>query len=149
MLPTKAVRLQLGELLAADTTTLAPATANEIVLIKEPFVPTETLAIGDLVVADFDGSTPIAGETGAQQVANDPATGDQIITIKEPLGGWRWETTGVTNLPQTIFGFALLDNTLADLYAVETLATPVTLTDAGQEINIGTAKFRVVAAPLS
>lgn len=150
MLPMKDVRLQLGELLAADPTTLAPAgAANKIALIMAAFTPDEVLVVGDLTLATFDGSTPIAGATGTQQVGNDPATGQQIITNKEPLGGWRWETTGLTNLPQTIYGWALLDTALAVLLGVELLPTPVALTEIGQEINIGTAKLTVVEQPMT
>lgn len=150
MLPMLALRLQLGELLAADDTTLAPAgAANKIALIAGPVTPDENLVVGDIDLASFDGSTPIAGATGTQQAGIDPVTGDQIVTIKEPAGGWRWESTGVTNLPQTIYGFALLDATLAELLAIGMLPVPVTITAAGQEINIGTATFRFVASPMS
>lgn len=149
MLPVKAVRLQLGELLAADATTLAPAmSANKIALVQSAFVPSETLVIGDLTLATFDGSTAKAGATGTQQVGNSPATGDQIITITEPIGGWRWETTGVTNLPQTIYGFALIDNAGAVLLGTALLPTPLTLQEAGQEINLGAVQMTMVLQPL-
>lgn len=150
MIPTKAVRLQLGELLADDATTLAPAAnANELILLKDAFVPTEDLVIGDLTEADFDGYAPIGGAIGTQQAGVDPATGDQIVTNKEPLGGWRWEVTGATNLPQTIYGFALTDSTGATLLASELLAEPITLTAIGDEINVGVAQLRIVAQPIS
>jgi hypothetical protein len=149
MLPVRSVRLQLGILLAADTTTLAPATANKIALVKAPFVPAEDLALGDLTLADFDGSTPIAGSTGAQPVAIDPATGDQIITIKDPLGAYRWVTSGITNLPQTIYGYALVDNAAAVLLATALLPVPVTLTAAGQQIDLGAVTMVLVQQPIS
>lgn len=149
MLPTKAVRLQLGELLAADATTLAPAMdANQIALVKSAFVPDENALIADFTLADFDGSTPIAGATGTQQVGNDPATGDQIITIKEPAGGWRWESTGVTNLPQTIYGAILMDDGGTTLLGMMLLDTPLTIAEAGQEINLGSVKMTMVLQPI-
>jgi hypothetical protein len=137
-------------LLAADTTTLAPAvTANKISLIKAPFTPSENLVIGDLTLADFATSTAIAGTLGAQLVGTDPATLDQVITIKDPLGGYRWITTALTNLPQTIYGFALTDSTLATLLAVAVLPAPVTLQEVGQFIDLGSVQLTIVTRPIS
>lgn len=150
MLPMKALRLKLGTALAADSTSLAPAvTANEIKLYKEDFTPDESLVAGDMVEADFDGYAAIVGATGSQQTGIDPVTGEQIVTIKEPLGGWRFITTGVTNLPMTIYGFGLQITGGGALLAVERLATPVTLTESGQEVNLGTCKLRFVLNPMS
>lgn len=150
MLPVKSVRLQLGELLAADATTLAPATnANKVALIASPFTPSENLVIGDLTLATFTGSTPLAGATGTQQVGVSPSTGDQIITIKDPAGGYRWECTATPTAPETIYGFALMDNAGAVLLAVEAFDTPITISASGEEINLGTVKMTMVADPLS
>lgn len=150
MLPVKSVRLQLGELLAADDTTLAPATdANKVALIASPFTPSENLVIGDLTLATFTGSTPLAGATGTQQVGVNPATGDQIITIKDPAGGYRWECSATPTAPETIYGFALMDNAGAVLLAVEAFDTPITISASGEEINLGTVKMTMVADPLS
>jgi len=148
--PTLAVQAQLGELLAADATTLAPAAdANEIVLVNAAFVPSTELAIGDLSIADFDGSTPKALGVGTQLCGFDPTTGEQVITMKDPAGGLVWETTGVTNLPQTIFGFAMTNDDGTVLLASELLPEPVTLTAAGQIVSIGQATLRLVAVPMS
>jgi len=149
MTPIKAIRESLGALLAADTAWLATVTANKISLVMAAFTPSEDLVFADLTLATFDGSTALSAGTGEQQVGNDPLTNEQLVTIKEPAGGWRWETSGVTNLPQTIYGFALSDNTLATLLATALLDTPITLTEAGQEINLGTVRFTVVLEPLA
>lgn len=149
MLPMRALRLALGELLAADVATLAPVVGNKIALIAANFDPGEDLVVGDLTLATFDGSTPLVLGSGVQPVGIDPATEDQRITMKDPAGGLRWEVTGTTDLPQNIFGFAMLDTTLADLLAVEAFDLPITLTEVGQEIVIGTARFTLVAQPMS
>jgi len=150
MIPVKSLRLQLGELLAADATTLAPAAnGNKIALINAAFVADENAVIGGLSFADFDGSAPKVCGTGDQQAGIEPATQDQLITMLEPAGGFRWETTGVTNLPQTIYGFALTDNAGAVLLGVEQLDAPVTLTALGQEINLGAVQMRIVTNPIS
>jgi hypothetical protein len=150
MRPNVALRLELGTLLAADPATLAPAVnGNKIALVMQPFVPTEDLIATDLTYATFTGSTPIQGSTGAQLTGVDPATGEQVLTIKAPLGGWRWHTTATTNLPETIYGFALLDSTLASLYAVQLLPTPIALTESGQEIDLGAVTITFVLQPMN
>ncbi len=150
MLPTLAVRLQLGNLLAADTTTLAPAaSANKIALIKEPFNYDENQTASSLTFADFTGATPIAGETGSQATGIDPTTLDQIITILDPVGGYRWITGDAVNLPQTIYGAALTDNAGTTLLALLQLNPPILLQEAGQQIDLGTVTMTLNPQPIS
>jgi len=149
MLPTKSVRQQLGILLAADTTTLAPVAANKVALVMAPFVPSENLVLADLTLADFTGSTPIAGVAGAQLVGTDPATLQEVITNKAPAGGWRWITTALTHLPETIYGYALIDNAGATLIATATLPQPVTLSEIGDFIDLGSLELTFVLQPIS
>lgn len=150
MIPTKSVRKQLGELLAADATTLAPpADANVVRLIVEPFTPDENLVPGDLTFASFNGSTALAAGTGTQPCGIDPATGQQIVTIKEPAGGWRWECGATPSPAQTVYGYALLNDDSTVLLGVGVLDDPVAITEAGQEINLGTVKFTLNEAPIS
>jgi hypothetical protein len=149
MVPLKAVRLQLGELLAGDTTTMAPVTGNKMVLIKTAFVPNENIVLADLDQADFDGSTALVCGSGVQPVGIDPSTQDQVITIKSPVGGFRWETSGLTNLPQTIYGYALMDNAAAVLLGSELLDTPILLSAVGEEIDLGSVKMTIVTEPIS
>lgn len=146
----KALRLKMGTLLAADAATLAPATdANLVGLFANNLTPSEDLIIGDVTPATFGGYAALAAGTGAQGVAIDPLTGDQIITIKEPAGGWRWVTSNATNLPQTVYGFYLTNDAEDTLFAVGLLTTPITLQEAGQQINLGSVTFTVVAQPLT
>lgn len=150
MLPTETVRLQLGALLAADATTLAPVTnANKIALIAAPFSLVETIPLASLTLATFTGATPKAGETGPQEVGLDPVTGMQVIQISPPVGGYRWITGDTVNLPQTIYGFCLLDSTLAILLAIAQLPVPITLTAAGQFIEIDPVNLTIVSQPVS
>jgi len=149
MLPMSALRLSLGNALAEGAILSQPANAMIVRLIIAPFAESENLVVGDLTFADFDGSTGLDVALDDQQVGVDPVTGLQRVTLIEPLGGWRWETTGVTNLPQNVYGAALLSNASAALLAVMTLITPVTLDAVGQEINLGTLSFTFVPQPLS
>lgn len=150
MLPMAALRLKLATLLADDTSSLAPAVnANKIALVTSPFTPEETLTVADLTLASFTGSTPIAGAAGDQGVALDPVTGQQLITILAPAGGWRWVCTAAPATPQTIYGFALLDAALDTLLGVELLTTPVTISAVGQEIDLGAVTIDFVLQPMS
>jgi len=122
---------------------------NVIALVMSPFTENENMVVGDITLATFTGSTPIEGTTGAQTTGIDPVTQQQVIEIKPPLGGYRWETTDTVNLPQTIYGYALLTNDLATLLAIKTFDDPITLQDADQFIDVDSATMRFVLQPLS
>jgi len=148
MLPVKAVRLLIGETLATIVPLDQASALNRVALVMAPFTPSEDLALGDLTLATFDGSTAKTVALGAQQVGIDPTTGEQRITVPDVVGGWRWETTGTTNLPQTIYGFVLYDSTgPGPLIASETLPSPVTLTEVGQEIIVGKVQIAISLEP--
>lgn len=150
MLPMQAVRLQLGTLLAADATTLAPAsTPNKVALIVAPFTPQETLVVADLTLASGNGLDPLAGIAGAQGVAQDPISGAQIITLLPPATGWRWVTSGSFASPITVFGAALTDSTGATLFAVEQLAAPITVEAPGYQVELDPLQMTFVLQPLS
>lgn len=149
MLPMIALREALGTLLAADVATLAPVAANKIALIAAAFANDENLVLGSLVFATFTGSAPKAGAAGAQGVGNDPATGQQIITILAPVGGWRFVCTVAPGAPETIFGFALTDSAGAVLLGAELLPVPITITLAGDEIDLGAIPITFVLQPMS
>lgn len=148
MLPTRAVRLQLGELLGADATTLAPVAANKIALIAADFTPDENLVLGDLTLATFTGSAPKAGATGAQGVGIDPLTGDQVITILPPAGGYLFECTVAPGAPETIFGYALVDNAAAVLLGVVKFPDAFTIENVGDQVDCGNPTMRLVAQPI-
>lgn len=150
MQATQAIIDAMAALLGADTGTLAAGTPFvEVALVKAPFTPGPDLVLADLTLADFDGYAALHAASAATQVFKDPATGENIIQVREPAGGWHWATTGVTNLPQTIHGFALLDPTGATVYGAELLDAPVVLTASGQGVDIPEARFRLNAQPLN
>lgn len=150
MQSTLALREKANQLLAADAATLAPATdANTMCLVKSNFNPTEQITVDDLELADFDGSAPLEVETGTQPEGLDPVSSASVITLKPPAGGWRWETTGVTNLPQTIYGRALMNDDQTILFAVEKFTTPIILTASNQVINLAPATLTQAANSLT
>jgi hypothetical protein len=142
---TKALREKAAQLLAADSATLAPASdANKLMLLKAQPAENENVAIGDLSEADFDGSAALLCGTGTQPEGLDPNSADAVISIKPPAGGFRWETTGGTNLPQTIYGVALVNNDKSVLFGVQRI-TPVTLTATNQVVEVGPIQIRQMA----
>jgi hypothetical protein len=150
MLPVKSVRTALGTLLAANAATLAPAAdPNEINLIAADFTPTENLVIGDLTLASGDGLDAIPGATGTQLVGIDPVTQEQIVTIKEPAGGWHWQLTGPKTPAVTIYGFALTTEAAAALLATQKLDVPITVENIGDLVDIGSATLRFVLQPMT
>lgn len=137
MLPSRAIRMAAITRLASDPATLAQAAdANVIALVKNNFNPGEDLEVGDLELADFDGSTPLAVGLNTQPTAFQPGTDDSVIDLIAPVGGFRWETTGITNLPQTIYGWALLNEALDTVLASGVFETPPVLTVINQVVEV-------------
>jgi hypothetical protein len=151
MLPMQAVRLQLGVLLAADPTTLAPAgTGNKVAVIIAPFTPVETLVAADLTLATTNGLAAVVCATGTQAAGLDPVTGAQIITlIPGAAPGFYWLTSGTFPPSITVYGYALLDNAETTLLAVAPLNTPVVLTQTGQVLDANPLIFQFVLQPVS
>lgn len=150
MLPMIALRQALGTLLAADATYLAPATnANKIALIGAPFTLSENLTVGALTLLSANGLGPILGAVGAQEVALDPVTQAQIITLVPGAGsGWRWVSSGTFTGPITVYGFALCDNALANLWAAASLPQPIVINAAGYQVDLDPVQITFVLAPM-
>jgi len=146
VIPSKFTRLTIGASLAAHTVVF-PVAGSEIMLFVNNITPTENTVIGDLTEATFDGYARLDAEAPPMASALDPTTGDQRVTVNEPAGGWRWETSGLTDLPQTIYGFALISGGV--LRGIEMLPVPLVLEEADQEVNLGTVRFTIVQTPLS
>jgi len=142
MTPSNAILDAIANLFANDPATIAPvALAVHVHLAKAAFTPTPSLDIASLVEASFDGGSPLSAGVGPQQEFLDPASGQRIVQLLEPSGGWHWVTTGITDLPQTIFGWYATDNTDAVLYGSGLLAIPVVLNAIGQGIDIPQIRY--------
>lgn len=149
MQPTSVILSALQTLLAEDVTTLANATALHVHLIKAPFTPGDNTDFTTLTEADFTGHTALHAGTGNQQMFRDPVTGELVVQMLEPAGGWHWVTGDTVNLPQTIYGYVLTDHTDLITYASSLLPTPVLLQAAGDGVNVDQVKFNFVLEPLS
>ena len=138
MQPTRALWRRGADLLAADATTLAPAiNANHVHLTMAPFTPNLDMVLGDFTEATFDGYAVKDIGVGAQPIFYSVQTGLLTIVLEDPAGGYVWATTGVTNLPQTIYGAYLTDNADAVLLGAMQLDNPVTLQASGEGLSFG------------
>ena|SRR5258708_36292440 len=149
MFPTQAIIDQLAALLAADATTIDNAVLCKVALVKAPFTPGPFLLPADLTLSDFGGSTPKALGAVPGPLFKDPTTGQWIIQLDEPAGGWHWQTTGAALLPQTVYGFALFNNGLTILYGTELLPTPIVLTGFPQGFDVPDVRFTLNQSPLT
>jgi hypothetical protein len=150
MIPTQAMLDAVATEIATDTTVLANALFNQVFLIAAPFVPGAGLTIGGLVLASFTGSSPISNTSAVMLKYTDPLTGEWLVEIPPPVGGWHWQVnTNLTNLPQTIYGYGVMDNTGAILWGTNLLPTPLLLTAIGQGVDVPRVNFRLSAQALS
>lgn len=137
MTPTKTLLDRWLDLLAADATTLAPpALAVRVHLAKAAFTPGPNLTVATFVEADFAGYAAKGVAVGAQPVFTDPITGLKVLQLIEPVGGWSWTTTGLTLLPQSIFGFYVTDDANAVLHGMARFDVVFNLTESGQGVWI-------------
>lgn len=145
MTPTNVILDRLAEILATDADTLAPvADELHVHLFTNGLTPNPGMVIGDFTLATFDGSTPLEAGVGPQQNFYDPVTGRRTVQLIEPLGGWHWVTTGVTALPQDIYGYVVTDNTDAIVYGAARFDNPVNLTASGQGLDIPEIRFELI-----
>jgi|SRR5215210_4148944 len=123
------------------------ATNYVIALFKNPLTPAPELTFADLVLADFTGYNQLSLSDNIPNFGIDPLSGDYVGTLLPPAGGFRFEVDNTAgNLPQTIYGWALLDTAGTLLLGTELIDPPVTLTAAFQVIDLGNLTLRI--APL-
>jgi hypothetical protein len=147
----KSLRERLGALLAADALSLAPATTgNEVHLIGSAFALSENLLITDLTLLTGNGLDPVICAAGVQEVALDPVTSEQIITLVPAAGsGFRWVTSGTITVPITVYGAALTDNAGGNLLAALQLPTPVVFHGPGYQLDLDPQTFTLVLTPIN
>lgn len=143
MIMARSVSAGMASYLAADVGTLAPvADPIKIGLITELFVPSCDLLIADVTISALPGLAPIAGVVGPQHESLDPVTGENIVEVKEPLGGFRWETPGDFVGIVTVYGYALTNNAGTILYGTQLVNPPLALIAPNQALSAGPFQFR-------
>lgn len=141
---------RLATILSTDTGSLAPAAGGvKVHLASAPFNPAPSLLLAGLTEATFQGYAALLAATGAQMEFVDPVTGNRVVQLQEPAGGWHWATTGAVGLPMTIYGIYVTDNGVTVLYGSQLFSTPVVLTASGQGIDQGQVRFQLAPPTIS
>lgn len=143
MIPSRTLAATLSTLLAADTTLLANAVANKVGLITAPFTESLDRVMADLTIAASNGLDPVAGVAGAQLESVDPVTGELLVEIKTPAGGFRFETSSAPSPAITVYGFALGNGAMTTLIATYRLTTPIVLNAINQSITAPPLVLRI------
>jgi len=143
MIPTTAIFRRAVDLLASDTVTLGITTPpNKIMLIADAFAPLPGLTIGDLTPATFNGSAPKAATGGPCPTGQNPVTGQYELQVPPPSGGFRFECAVAPGSPETIYGWAYINDDSTTLYGTDVLDTPVVITNVNDFVEIDAADFR-------
>lgn len=148
MTPTTLIIKSITDLIAADVANLAAAAAKHVHLIMSNFTPGPGTDFTLLTEATFTGSTALNAASGAQQSFQDAVSTRRVIQLVEPLGGWHWITGDLVNLPQTIYGFCVTDLANAVTFGSELLPSPITLSGAGQAIDLPNVRMTLSLTPL-
>jgi len=149
MIPTKVIEDAMAGLLAADTNTLAKVLPPKVHLIAAAFVPGENLDFTVLTEASFPGYAALAATSGTQQSFNDPTTGDNVVQLLEPAGGWHWQANATVTPNQTIYGYVVTDNASLITYGGQLFSTPIVLAVSGDAIDQGQVRFNIPRGVIS
>jgi hypothetical protein len=144
MIPTQFIVDKVRTLLATDTGSLAAVAAMKVRLAQNAFVPAPSRVLADFTIATFGGYADLLAGIGNAQQFNDPATGGRVAQLLEPAGGWHWQATGAA-LPQTIYGYYVVDNAGVQVLGCALFTTPVVLTANGDAIDV--ANIRITFPP--
>lgn len=147
--PSSLIADGINKAIATDTTYLANVAAMKLHLIVSPFTPSPALVFASLTEASFGGYVVLSPTIGAQGYGTDPLTGQGVVYLQPPIGGFRFAPTSSTGLPQTVYGWVLTDNASANILASAVFFTPIPLTGAGQIVEVNDLLFTVNANPLS
>jgi len=147
VVPSQFIIDRVRALLAGDTTTLAAAAAMKVRLAQAAFVPGPTLTIASFTIATFTGYADLLAGIGTAQQFNDPG-GGRVAQLLEPAGGWHWQATAGTGLPQTIYGYYVVDNGATQLYGSALFTTPVVLSGTGDAVDIPQIRITLPAGAL-
>lgn len=102
--------LMLTELGAATPSFNALAGDLYLHLVKGDFTPELDTDFTSVTEADFVGYTVRKIDGANRDFRYDPLTNEGQLVIPAPTGGLTYATSDVTNLPQTIYGLVLSDD---------------------------------------
>lgn len=153
MKPQPNLLARIGKTLVADTAGLGlAATPFKVLLVNVDFDEDDDLDPSAMVaaIATTNGlSTIIPLEVGSQLESIDPATGDIIVTLKTPLGGWRWESTATPGTPETVYGLVVVNEDEDKVYGSKKLSEQFVCNANNQAVDFGTLSFRIPVAGIT
>lgn len=135
--PTNVLVQAASEAVAADASSLADAMGLKVHLCTDNIDPDGVTDFTALTEVTFMGGTAKTATMGAAQEGRDPATGRRLITIPEPVGGWRWECTMDIDPGETARLVVVTDNASAVTYSAAKIEPPVTVTKTGDVVIVG------------
>lgn len=142
MQPSRALYNSIPASAAADTAFLAAVAAMHVHLAAANFTPDLDIDVASFVEATFTGGGPLDAGTGTQTVFYDVATGLLTIEILEPAGGWHWDCTVTPGSPETIYGIYVTDNADAVLIGCQLFDVPLTISAAGEGLDVDKIQLR-------
>lgn len=135
--PTGAVKDTAVSAIAEAEMAFNPAAGSELTIapVKNNVTFGDNTLFADIELADFTGADPIECGAGTPDSLINPINGRRQLRLVEPAGGFQWQTDDDANLPQTIYGYALLNNAGDSLKGYLELETPIELTARKQVID--------------
>jgi len=122
-------------------------------LLKDDIAPSLDTVLDDTMIADFDGYAPSAIAAGVRATNYDGNSGDRLIVIPPAANANTFETTGLTHLPETVYGGVLSDSstTIESPHGIAyfRLDEPVQLTEADQGLTIPLIRVHVLTSAIS
>lgn len=144
MTPSRGFLASIATVVGASAAFLAELTPFVLVtLLKASFTPSLDLDPATVTPADFTGATAKHAASASTQVFLDSATGEYVMQVNEPAGGWHWQATNSTNLPQVIYGYMVTDSAGAVLIGSELFDTPKSIGLVGHGVDIGNVRFKL------
>lgn len=142
MLPLRSLQQKALTLLGADTASFNNED-NYVSLILSAFTPGDAALLAGFSIPTTGGLAPKVVGAVPPLTSIDPLTGQIVLTMIAPLGGWQWVTTDTVGLNVTVFGFAVRFSGVGAWIACEQLPEPVILTGIGQEVTLREVSVRL------
>jgi len=143
MIPTTLLANRLSKVVAADATTLALPAGCVVVPLSADFSPSPNLVPASVTKAPIVPFFPKVPTPGTQFDSVDPVTGELVIQMIEPVGGWHWNTGVGFAGPVTIYGIGLFNDNYTLLFGTAKYATPIVLTGDNQNLDWPNVEFRI------
>jgi len=144
MIPTTVLETAMTTTLATSTTAHL-SIANKVLPVISPFTPGEDLSAldsGDISpTAAFLGITMAAA---TRQAARNPNTGDYMVNIPPPAGGYEELSGAGGTYPLTVYGIVHVKTPYAipgDIIGSKTFATPQVITEPNQILYYGDVAY--------